>query len=146
MSDRIAVMDVGDIRQIGTPSEIYHRPTSRFVAEFMGEANILPARNLTYRGDRNVDVAGLAMIRAESFFLDAADVGEDAVVITGRLSAKAFRGENWLLSLEGEDGAPIMLSVPATRAASCGDMHPGQIVTAYAQAEAVHAMPQRSAG
>ncbi len=146
MSDRIAVMDAGAIQQIGTPFEIYHRPTSRFVAEFMGEANILPGQGLMHRSGCTVDLAGLAMIRAESFFLDAADVGDDSVVVSGRLSAKAFRGENWLLSLESEVGTPIMLSVPATRAAACGDMQPGQIVTAYAPAAAVHAMPERSAG
>ena len=40
MSDRIAIMRAGRIVQTGTPSEIYHRPGSRFVAEFMGEVNI----------------------------------------------------------------------------------------------------------
>ncbi len=40
MSDRIAIMRDGQIVQTGTPSEIYHRPSSRFVAEFMGEVNI----------------------------------------------------------------------------------------------------------
>ena len=40
MSDRIAVMRDGDIVQLGEPLEIYRRPASRFVAEFMGEVNI----------------------------------------------------------------------------------------------------------
>ena len=40
MSDRIAVMEAGRVRQIGTPAEIHGRPTSRFVADFMG-ANVL---------------------------------------------------------------------------------------------------------
>jgi spermidine/putrescine transport system ATP-binding protein len=44
MSDRIAVMNAGRIVQIGTPEEIYTRPVNRFVAEFMGEVNVLPAR------------------------------------------------------------------------------------------------------
>ena len=146
MSVRFAVMNTGEIQQIGTPSQIYHRPQSRFVAEFMGEANILPADRLAHRGGRAVDLTGLAMVRAESFFLDAGEVGDDAVLVSGRLSAKAFRGENWLLSLESEAGGPIMLSIPATRAAACGDMQPGQIITAYAQASAVHALPERVAG
>ncbi len=42
MSDRIAIMRAGRIVQLGAPQEIYHRPTSRFVAEFMGEVNVLP--------------------------------------------------------------------------------------------------------
>ena len=44
LSDRIAVMRAGRIEQIGTPNEIYHRPGSRFVAEFIGVSNILTAR------------------------------------------------------------------------------------------------------
>jgi putative spermidine/putrescine transport system ATP-binding protein len=39
MSDRIAVMNAGRIEQVGSPSEIYERPTTRFVAEFIGRMN-----------------------------------------------------------------------------------------------------------
>ena len=39
MSDRIAVMNAGQILQVGTPTEIYERPSSRFVADFIGESN-----------------------------------------------------------------------------------------------------------
>ena len=44
MSDRIAVMRAGAIEQIGTPNEIYHHPTTRFVAEFIGDPpiNMIP--------------------------------------------------------------------------------------------------------
>jgi spermidine/putrescine transport system ATP-binding protein len=41
MSDRIAVMNLGKVLQTGTPTEIYERPTSRFVADFIGETNFL---------------------------------------------------------------------------------------------------------
>jgi len=41
MSDRIAVMDKGKVLQIGSPTEIYERPTCRFVADFIGETNFL---------------------------------------------------------------------------------------------------------
>uniref|UniRef100_UPI0026393C49 ABC transporter ATP-binding protein n=1 Tax=uncultured Amaricoccus sp. TaxID=339341 RepID=UPI0026393C49 len=41
MSDRIAVFDRGRIEQVGTPREIYDRPATRFVAEFIGETNLL---------------------------------------------------------------------------------------------------------
>lgn len=47
LSDRIAVMEGGCIRQIGRPRDIYDRPASRFVAEFVGQINLLPStRNL----------------------------------------------------------------------------------------------------
>ncbi len=41
MSDRIAVMSAGHIQQIGTPRDIYEAPTNRFVADFIGETNLL---------------------------------------------------------------------------------------------------------
>ena len=44
MSDRIAVMEQGRIAQLGTPQEVYHHPSNRFVAGFMGESNLLQAR------------------------------------------------------------------------------------------------------
>src|SRR5690606_16897241 len=43
ISDRIVVMNGGVIEQIGTPREIYARPATRFVAEFIGKANFLKA-------------------------------------------------------------------------------------------------------
>ncbi|HET8527659.1 MAG TPA: ABC transporter ATP-binding protein [Gaiellaceae bacterium] len=41
MSDRVAVMSLGEVQQIGTPEEIYRRPANRFVAEFVGRVNLL---------------------------------------------------------------------------------------------------------
>ncbi len=67
MSDRIAVMSFGRVMQMGTPVEIYERPTSRFVADFIGESNFLDGRVKSIQGDRVVvnvpvwgeDLAGL---------------------------------------------------------------------------------------
>jgi iron(III) transport system ATP-binding protein len=42
VADRMAVLDAGRLRQLGTPAEIYRHPDSRFVAEFMGETNFIP--------------------------------------------------------------------------------------------------------
>ena len=44
ISDRIAVMRAGKLEQLGTPEEIYTQPSSRFVAEFVTQANFLPAK------------------------------------------------------------------------------------------------------
>ncbi len=43
VSDRLAIMDRGRIRQVGTPSDVYRRPSSVFVAGFIGETNVFPA-------------------------------------------------------------------------------------------------------
>ncbi|CAM4204496.1 peptide ABC transporter substrate-binding protein [Streptococcus penaeicida] len=44
ISDQIAVMNLGDIQQIGKPKELYHRPSNEFVATFIGRTNIVPAK------------------------------------------------------------------------------------------------------
>ena len=49
MSDRIAVMDQGRVLQIGSPVEIYEQPASRFIAEFIGESNLLNWHSLGSR-------------------------------------------------------------------------------------------------
>ncbi len=41
MSDRIVVMSAGEVQQIGTPEDVYRRPTNRFVAEFVGRVNLI---------------------------------------------------------------------------------------------------------
>lgn len=44
LSDKIIIMSKGKVEQIGTPREVYYRPNSRFVADFIGEANFLKAK------------------------------------------------------------------------------------------------------
>ena len=43
MSDKIVVMKNGEIQQVGTPQDIYNEPANRYVANFIGESNIIPA-------------------------------------------------------------------------------------------------------
>ncbi len=50
MSDRIAVMNAGRVLQVGTPLEIYERPSNRFVADFIGESNFLDGRVVELNG------------------------------------------------------------------------------------------------
>ena len=57
MSDRIAVMNGGRVEQVGTPAEIYNQPTTRFVADFIGDTNIFRGeRTTTSAGDPALDV------------------------------------------------------------------------------------------
>ncbi len=44
MSDRIVVFSQGQIEQAAPPLDVYHRPATRFVADFIGESNLVPAR------------------------------------------------------------------------------------------------------
>ena len=53
MSDRVAVMNEGNILQVGAPHEIYDHPSERFVADFIGDTNFLPA-DIVERGGESV--------------------------------------------------------------------------------------------
>ena len=65
LADRIAVMERGDIIQIGTPTEIYERPRSRFVSDFIGISNFLPGRIVARDGaELAVEVEGGLRLRA----------------------------------------------------------------------------------
>ena len=61
MSDRIAVMNRGRVEQLGTPEELYERPTTRFVADFIGTTNLLSGSVESVGGG-----AGAAVVRLES--------------------------------------------------------------------------------
>ena len=59
ISDKIIIMSKGKVEQIGSPREIYYHPASRFVADFIGEANFLKARVLWAEGEKAmISVAG----------------------------------------------------------------------------------------
>jgi spermidine/putrescine transport system ATP-binding protein len=69
MSDRIAVMSKGKVQQMGTPVEIYERPTNKFVADFIGESNFLEGTLKSTSGNEasvfvpilNAEVTGMPM-------------------------------------------------------------------------------------
>ncbi len=103
MSDRIAVMDGGRILQLGRPADIYERPNCRFVADFIGEANVLPgalaglgARFAAIRPERvrllrGTVPGGLAGRVAEVTYMGATTAC--AVEVGGGLLVKAERGD-----------------------------------------------------
>lgn len=93
MSDRIAVMNLGKILQLGDPRTIYEHPIDRFVADFIGETNLLRG-TLRDIGDRmaTVDITGVGQVRAvvpdgASHFPSGVDV--ECVVRPERLTLHA---------------------------------------------------------
>jgi putative spermidine/putrescine transport system ATP-binding protein len=50
LSSRVAIFNHGEVLQVGRPQDVYDRPASRFVAEFLGEINLLPLSNLAQDG------------------------------------------------------------------------------------------------
>ncbi|MEP3279837.1 MAG: ABC transporter ATP-binding protein [Stappiaceae bacterium] len=103
MSDRIAVMNDGRIAQIGTPEEIYERPNTRFVTEFIGESNILDARVVSIENAICVLDVGGHSVRAP--IRNELTVGDSVVL--------ALRPERVLIGGEAEpdDGNKLQLSL-----------------------------------
>ena len=65
MSDRIAVMRDGRIQQLGTPEEVYERPATRFVADFIGEMNVVDGRLVRSEdGVAEIDLGAAGLVRA----------------------------------------------------------------------------------
>jgi putative spermidine/putrescine transport system ATP-binding protein len=75
LSDRIAVISEGRIRQLGTPDDIYRRPLDRFVASFVGDVNVLRARLDRLDGATATVAIGAARVTVPSRPLEAAAAG-----------------------------------------------------------------------
>ena len=100
MSDRIAVMCAGEIQQIGTPSEIYNAPATLFVADFIGESNILPATAAAVRGDTCVYTTPMGQV-----------LGAAAHVSEGETVYLCVRPEAVCVSAEPVSGFGIQITV-----------------------------------
>lgn len=83
MSDFVAVMDKGRLCQFGTPEDVYFRPNSRFVADFLGGANIVELSRV------GPEEPGLTVIRPEAFGLEAV---EGSIGVEGVVRSVAFQG------------------------------------------------------
>lgn len=93
MSDRIAVMNRGRLEQVGTPEEVYNHPETKFVADFIGESNIIEGyiENMT---DDSIEVtmeSGKAMIHETGYRM------EEMVYL-------CIRPENLKISTEAKEG------------------------------------------
>ncbi|MFC4448526.1 ABC transporter ATP-binding protein [Halorussus aquaticus] len=97
LSDRLAVMNEGRIEQVGTPEEIYREPASEFVADFIGDTNLLDGRATKENGRTTVEVGG-----EDGFsFTPAESVGDGDVTVSIR--PEDFRlAENGDATFEGE--------------------------------------------
>jgi spermidine/putrescine transport system ATP-binding protein len=89
MSDRIAVMEGGKVLQIGTPTEIYERPTCRFVADFIGESNFIDGTVLECRDGYAVLATrdGLSM---KGYAPRSVRAGDDATISIRPEKARLF--------------------------------------------------------
>ena len=104
MSDRIVVMDLGKIQQIGTPTDIYNEPQNAFVADFIGESNIIDGIMVK---DGVVKICGKEFQCVDSGFApnepvdvvirpeDVDVVSTEEGILTGTVTAVTFKGVHY---------------------------------------------------
>jgi spermidine/putrescine ABC transporter ATP-binding subunit len=120
LSDRIAVMDGGVIRQVGTPDEIYERPADDFVAQFIGESNLLVGEiaapdRVVLDGGPCVTVRGLGgghgrvrlLVRPERMAIDAATNRFSGTVVEA-----VYLGEAHKLRVKVAGGVELLVRGP----------------------------------
>jgi putrescine transport system ATP-binding protein len=128
LADRIAVLDRGRVAQYGPPRELYERPATRFVAGFLGAANVLEGR---VREDGGLDCAATGGVlrldappaRAPGALVAVAlrperiglgpGVAPQVNGAAGRLRDLAFRGDGWVAVVVLAGGAALRVALPA---------------------------------
>ena len=95
VSDRIAVMDKGNVVQVATPAEIYEAPNSRYVADFIGDINIFDANVVANASD--IGKPGLVTLDCEGLKVA---VEQECAAATGSQVAFAIRPEKVRISLD----------------------------------------------
>lgn len=124
MSDKIVVMKNGEIQQVGSPQDIYNEPANRFVANFIGESNILSGTMLEdykvqfddivfdcvdfgFRENEKVDV----VIRPED--IDIVDVKDGKM--TGEVLSVLFKGVHYEIMVETVPGTRVTVNMRVIR-------------------------------
>ena len=119
LSDTIVVFNEGRIQQIGTPTDIYNEPHNEFVADFIGESNIL---NGTMLEDRKVSFIGHdfdcvdegfgenvpvdVVIRPEDIYIMN---NTEAAQFTGKVKSCIFKGVHYEMFVDTDEGYEIMI-------------------------------------
>jgi iron(III) transport system ATP-binding protein len=125
MADRIVVMNLGRIEQIGSPEDVYDRPQSRFVARFIGASNVIEGRQA---GDRRVEVNGHTLdvawgefpgpgrelgvcVKTHDMELAPGGVNGTANALPGRVVSQAYLGSH--RDYVVDVGQEVLVSAPA---------------------------------
>jgi spermidine/putrescine transport system ATP-binding protein len=128
MSDRVAVMDKGELKQVARPEELYAHPVSRFVADFVGSANIIEGvidsveNNGTYQVDfpslgilTCPGIEGLkkgdavcAVLRPQDIWLSGLEGTDGIIRRSGKVTDRSFSGSFARMSFRSSDGLELM--------------------------------------
>ena len=131
LADRVVVMNTGRIEQIGTPDDVYHRPATPFVSEFLGEVNVFRGR---LEGDR---------VRFGSIELPVPEAG----VVGGSVSGEAHvfvRPHD--VTIDTRPGGPSSIEVTVARIHAAGSSVRLELRTARGQSLAAEISQERFDG
>ncbi len=123
MSDKIVVMRSGAIEQVGTPEEVYYEPVNRYVADFVGDSNIIQGRTADegkvrfndrifecdekeFPPNEPVDV----LIRSEDLHICPPEKGK----LTGEVLSVLFKGLNYEVVVETVPGTSVTVNMRVT--------------------------------
>ncbi len=153
MADRIGVMRDGRMAQIGTPADLYERPADRFVASFVGAANILPcvvaangltialpALGVTARAAvPGTPGPGLLALRSERLRIGWA---ESANGVDGVVADLAYAGETLAISVRLRDGSLLRVVRGLADGLAAAEVRPGSDVRVGWQPDACILLPE----
>lgn len=120
LSSRVAIFEKGRLQQVAPPREIYEQPANRFVAEFLGDINILPVQSKGSTGlvegreirlPQTASGASDLAIRPEYMGLALSEPAEGNA-LPARLDDLTYLGAETRLSLSTKGGLPVVLHLP----------------------------------
>ena len=119
LSDTIVVLDNGNIRQVGTPTDIYNEPQNAFVADFIGESNILNGKMIK---DKLVEFAGHEFECVDEGFGENVNVDVvvrpediyitnklDSAQFTAKVKSCTFKGVHYEMFVDTDKGYELMI-------------------------------------
>jgi ABC-type Fe3+/spermidine/putrescine transport system ATPase subunit len=121
MSDRIALLRSGELEQVATPREIYSRPATSYVAQFIGHTNLLKAEvqagtvqcgALSWRAEL-ADGPALFSLRPEHIRVAQGSPTPTVVRVRGHLLHQAFHGATELIRVAVDGGLVLTMRVPS---------------------------------
>ena len=137
MADRIGVMQAGRLVQVGSPPDVYERPCSRFIAEFLGAANILP---VNMRDGRTELTCGVAVQAAMDVPADArwlavrperVMIGEATACnrVSGVVVQRSYAGETLTHVVRLDDGSLMRATTALRQGLAAEPITVGDVVT-----------------
>ncbi|MFC9558982.1 ABC transporter ATP-binding protein [Agromyces sp. NPDC056965] len=134
LSDRIAVFNAGRIEQLGTPAELYERPVSRFVADFVGTSNLFdPEHSLAL-----LERVGHHSLRPEKMTVGAeAQHGEGVRNAPGTIVEAIYLGSGVRLVVDLDAGPRVSVLEQNVRGRAHDDEHGDRVVVSWHDGDVV---------